>query len=73
MPDGQDHGRHRQPRAENGLLAEAAAAGEVRDDVDPSELATYCLHALTAAGALRSDAAVGRLVDVTTTGLRPAA
>jgi AcrR family transcriptional regulator len=53
-----------------GLVAEAAAAGEVRDDVDPAELATYCLHALTAAGALDSDAAVGRLVDVTTAGLR---
>lgn len=55
-----------------GLVAEAATAGEVRDDVDPAELATYCLHALTAAGALGSDAAVGRLVDVTTAGLRPA-
>ncbi len=38
---------------------------------DTSELASYCLHALTAAGALRSDAAVRRLVDVTTAGLRP--
>lgn len=52
------------------LITEAAAAGEVRDDIDPAELATYCLHALTAAGALGTDAAVLRLVDVTTTGLR---
>jgi len=53
------------------LLAEAARAGDLRDDTDPDELATYCLHALTAAGALHSAAAVHRLVDVTLTGLRP--
>lgn len=52
------------------LLAEAAAAGEVRDDVAPSELAAYCLHALTAASSLPSTAAVGRLVAVTLAGLR---
>ena len=34
-------------------------------------LATFCLHALTAAGALGSDAAVHRLVDVTLSGLSP--
>ena len=56
-----------------GLLAEAADAGEVRADIDPAELATYCLHALTAASALGSGAAVERLVDVTTAGLRPTA
>src|SRR5207244_3021149 len=28
------------------LLTEAAASGEVRDDVAPDELASYCLHAL---------------------------
>jgi AcrR family transcriptional regulator len=53
-----------------GLLAQGAAAGEIRDDVEPDELATYCLHALTAAGALGSDAALGRLVEVTMAGLR---
>ncbi|MBA3267999.1 MAG: TetR/AcrR family transcriptional regulator [Acidimicrobiia bacterium] len=31
------------------LVAEAAKAGAVRDDVAPDELATYCLHALSAA------------------------
>ena len=36
------------------LLAEAAGAGELRDDVAPDELASYCLHALTAARGLRS-------------------
>jgi AcrR family transcriptional regulator len=56
------------------LLAEAAAAGEVRDDVAPAELAAYCLHALTAASSLPSTSAVDRLVAVTLAGLRaPAA
>lgn len=50
-------------------LAEAAAAGHVRDDIPPDELAIYCLHALDAAGGLRSKAAVRRLVAVTLTGL----
>jgi AcrR family transcriptional regulator len=53
------------------LVADAAATGDTRDDVSPDELATYCLHALEAAGGLRSKAAVGRLVAVTLTGLRP--
>jgi AcrR family transcriptional regulator len=53
------------------LLTEAAASGEVRDDVAPEELAGYCLHALTAAGSLSSKAAVRRLVTVTLAGLRP--
>jgi hypothetical protein len=37
-----------------------------------AELATYCLHAITAASELPSQAAVRRLVQVTLTGLRPA-
>jgi AcrR family transcriptional regulator len=53
------------------LLAEASATGDVRDDVPPDELASYCLQALTAAGTLPSKAAVRRLVAVTRTGLRP--
>ena len=53
------------------LLAEAAGAGEVRDDVAPDELASYCPHALTAARSLPSKAAVRRLVAVTSAGLRP--
>ena len=52
------------------LLSEAAETGEVRDDVAPDELATYCLHALTAASNLPSKAAVRRLVTVTRAGLR---
>jgi len=52
------------------LLAEAAEGGLIRDDLAPDELANYCFHALTAAGALRSEAAVNRLVSVTLAGLR---
>ena len=53
------------------LLGEAAAEGSLRDDVAPAELATFCLHALTAAASLPSEAAVRRLVEVTVAGLRP--
>jgi AcrR family transcriptional regulator len=52
------------------LLTEAAETGDVRDDVAPEELASYCLHALAAAGRLPSKAAVRRLVRVTLAGLR---
>src|SRR6266545_2876194 len=53
------------------LLTAAAATGDVRDDVAPDELASYCLYALAAAGSLPSKAAVRRLVAVTLAGLRP--
>ena len=52
------------------LLAEGAKSGELRDDVAPDELASYCLHALAAASSLPSKAAVRRLVAVTLAGLR---
>lgn len=55
------------------LLMEGAAVGEVRDDVAAGELALYCLHALAAAGTLKSEASVHRLVAVTLTGLHPTA
>jgi AcrR family transcriptional regulator len=53
------------------LVCEAAAAGDVRDDVPAGELAIYCLHALDAAGGLPSGAAIRRLVSVALAGLRP--
>jgi AcrR family transcriptional regulator len=53
------------------LLIEANETGNLRDDVAPGELASYCLHALSAAGSLSSKAAVRRLVMVTLSGLRP--
>ena len=54
------------------LVAEAAKGAEIRDDIDPGELASYCLHALTAAQSLPSEDAARRLVTVTMDGLRPA-
>jgi hypothetical protein len=71
---GGDHVVHAQQRLTDlvqGLLTEGAKGGYVRDDVAPSELAHYCLHALTAARGLPSKAAVRRLVEVTLAGLRP--
>lgn len=53
-----------------GCLADAAAAGVIRSDVKPAELAAYCVHALAAAGSVGSEAAARRLADVTMTGLR---
>ena len=53
------------------LLAEGMKLGNIRKDVAPQELATYSLHALTAASNLPSKAAVHRLVAVTLAGLRP--
>jgi AcrR family transcriptional regulator len=52
------------------LLADAARAGVVRDDVPPAELAGYCVHALHAAAVLPSAAALRRLVTVTLAGVR---
>ena len=59
------------PQPPVALLADAAVAGAVRSDIDPGELASYCLHALTAAGNLPSKEAVRRLLAVTMSGLRP--
>ena len=52
------------------LVREGVESGHFRDDVAPDELARYCLFALTAAGSLRSKAAVRRLVSVTLDGLQ---
>src|SRR5262249_12719843 len=53
------------------IVADGAARGELRDDIGPDELATYCLHAVSAATTLTSKAAVKRLIDVTLGALRP--
>lgn len=55
------------------LLTEGAETGDVRADVAPDELTSYCLHALAAASSLPSKAAVRRLVTVTLAGLHPRA
>jgi AcrR family transcriptional regulator len=53
------------------LIADAAAAGAVRQDVPAGELTLYCLHALAAAASMHGPAAAERLVQTTLTGLRP--
>ena len=53
------------------VVADAVASGDLRDDAASEELAAYCLHALSAAAALPSKAAVRRLVAITLSGLRP--
>ena len=53
------------------LLTEGAQSGDLRDDIPPEELASYCLYALAAASSLQTEAAVRRLVTVTLAGLRP--
>ena len=55
------------------VVSDAASSGQLRNDVAPEELASYCLHALTAASALSSKAAVRRLVAVTLAGMRASA
>lgn len=65
------HAREHLTQLIAGLLAQAAEEGTVRDDVTPTELAAYCLHALGAAASLRSEAAVRRLVAVARAGLTP--
>ncbi|MEU6914310.1 hypothetical protein [Streptomyces olindensis] len=55
------------------LLADGARQGRVRGDIAPGELASYCLHALAAAGGLPARAAVHRLLTVTLAGLHPVA
>ncbi|MGI8616019.1 MAG: TetR/AcrR family transcriptional regulator [Actinomycetota bacterium] len=48
-----------------GLVGEGAEAGDLRDDIPPEEIATYCLNALAAAASLPSRVAVRRLVGLT--------
>jgi AcrR family transcriptional regulator len=64
-----DHAQQRLRGFVQNLIAEAAQDGDLRDDVATDELAAYCLHALTAAGAVPSPDAVHRLVAVTLAGL----
>lgn len=52
------------------LITEGVQAGDIRDDVAPEELASYCVHALAAASGLTSKAASRRLVSVILDGLR---
>jgi AcrR family transcriptional regulator len=53
------------------LIVDAAAAGDVRDDIAPGELMNYCLHAIAGASRLPSKTAIRRLVSITLAGVRP--
>jgi hypothetical protein len=46
------------------MVTDGAKAGDLRDDVAPDELTSYCIQALAAASGLPSKAAVRRLVTV---------
>jgi AcrR family transcriptional regulator len=61
--------RKRLAKMTTDLIADAARAGRARDDTPPGELASYCLHALSAAGELPSNAATRRLVSLTLDGI----
>jgi AcrR family transcriptional regulator len=52
------------------LITEGVRQGQLRDDVHAAELANYCLHALTGAATLTTQAAIKRLVTVILDGLR---
>src|SRR5215207_3069932 len=54
-----------------GLITDAAAAGTVRRDVPPAELAAYCISALDAARDVATQVALNRLMDVIWAGLAP--
>ena len=53
------------------LVIEGAKAGDLRNDIAPAQLATFCIHALTAANSLPSKAALRRLVTLVLAGLQP--
>ena len=53
------------------LIAEGARTGDVRSDIDASELTAYCLGALSGAATVESKAAAQRIAVVVMDGLRP--
>ena len=66
-----DHAQQHLGALVGDLIDECVKAGAVRSDMAPRELAAYCLHALGAAAAAPSKAAVRRLVGLTIAGLQP--
>jgi AcrR family transcriptional regulator len=54
------------------LIEDTAKAGAVRRDVPPEELAAYALAALDGAAHLTTKAAMGRLLELTLDGMKPA-
>ena len=66
-----EHARRKLREMIGDLLAASVETGDVRADVPPAELASYCLHALGAARDATSKTALRRLLAVTLGGLRP--
>ncbi|MBX3233539.1 MAG: TetR/AcrR family transcriptional regulator [Labilithrix sp.] len=52
------------------LLVSGIGSGRIRSDVPPDELASFCVHALSAANGVPSKGAVRRLITVTLDALR---
>ena len=76
MPHGGAHVQHARAHLRGflaALLADAAAAGAVRVDMPPDELAGFCLAALDGAEALTTKAAKGRLLEITLEAIAPPA
>jgi hypothetical protein len=70
----EEHVAHSEQQLHNlirDVLTDAAKAGSIRNDYPPDELATYCRHALNAAGSLPSQTAVQRLITLTLAALQP--
>jgi len=53
------------------LIARAAQEGSVRTDTSTDELATFCIHAISASRELKAKTAVRRLVTLILSGLEP--
>ncbi|MBB5079205.1 TetR/AcrR family transcriptional regulator [Nonomuraea endophytica] len=68
--DGQpEHAQRHLADLVRALLEEGVGSGEFRADVPAGELARYCLHALSAAAGMASEAAVVRLAGVVMSGV----
>lgn len=65
------HAEHQLSALVEDLIAGAVASGDLRADVPPAELATFCLHAVTAGARLPGPDATQRLVALTEAALRP--
>jgi AcrR family transcriptional regulator len=63
-------GRRRLAALLERLLAEAAVVGAIRDDVDPGELAAFCINALGGAREVAEPAGADRIAAVTVDALR---
>jgi AcrR family transcriptional regulator len=65
-----EHAHHALASLVAGLLREGVADGSIRRDAPPEELATFCLHALSASGTAPSEDTVERLAAMTLDGVR---